>query len=545
MARSWRSRLSAVIALGVLMGMIVAPAQALATADPNLSPTAQPYKDACGDFRPTSGSFWATRAGGEFRVTWNFSLSSEAEAALDCVENQFGQEYLELELALTGFGGVDDWDGYEVTGTNIPGAVHDTGWADIAADATPGVTGIPVSALNANMSYYFSIRWNTTSQFYPIEGQVQRVSFQWVPSHWADPFNPFEGLACVAGLGLAAWCVFPGGTAFISGQYYDFFPAPDDGIPFGSPLSPPYFFPLGSNGSIGGSSGGSDPPGGSPPSRQLFLRGDSMLFAKDTLSNGGWMEESASGSISKIAVGGATQVVLNACNAVFARTTLGIDGWTQETPCGGAQQIAVSSTGLQVLLDANFAVWAKYGVGDGGWIRETDDYSATKIAVGGNTQMLIDPDGAVHAKTWLGYGGWVKEHTPQNPADKATAIAADNTGMQAFIRGDAAVFAKRGVGEGGWQQQAGPGNADAIAAGSGVLMFLRGDGAVFAKTNIAIDGGWLPQADPHTVTAIAMGNSGRMMIRSDKNAVFAKDNLVNGDWHLQVGDGNAAAIAVG
>jgi len=117
---------------------------------------------------------------------------------------------------------------------------------DAAADAAPGVTGIPISALYADTPYYFGISWNTTSQFYPIAGQTQRVSFQWVPSHWANPFDPFsEGLGCFSGLGLAAWCVFPGGTAFISGAYYTCFPAPQrDGIPFGNPLTTPHFFPL-------------------------------------------------------------------------------------------------------------------------------------------------------------------------------------------------------------------------------------------------------------------------------------------------------------
>ena len=490
---------------------------------------------------PSSGAI-GTYADSSYQMaTFSFELDPVELQNLKCAA-----PYLEIDFHLEGLFVPWEWDGYVVLQTNLPGALHDVAAGDFTT-STPGVTRIYTSQMYANVPYKVTIAWQSHSA---IPGQTPGVWVAWVPSHTAQGWDQ-ESYCAVAPYDWRgeAWCIFPYSTAvyyyrqgaiginqldFDGSHIYGFGSWASNQIPPSIQMLPsvslaydllPYL-PL-------------------SPSRQLFLRGDSMLFAKDTLINGGWTEESASGSISKIAVGGATQMVLNACNAVFARSNLGIDGWTQETPCGGAQQIAVSSTGLQVLLDANFAVWAKYGVGDGGWIRETDDYSATKIAVGGNTQMLIDPDGAVHAKTWLGYGGWVKEHAPQNPADKATAIAADNTGMQAFIRSDAAVFAKRGVSIGGWQQQVGFGNADAIAAGSGVLLFLRGDGALFAKTDISFDGGWQLQADPHTVTAIAMGNSGRMMIRSNTNAIYAKDNLINGDWHLQVGDGNAIAIAVG
>lgn len=429
MARRWTARLGILLTLCTYLS--VSSAGSAHATDPLLPGEASTYNAVCGDFRPTSGSFLATRAGSEFRVTWNFRMSPSAKAALDCVASTFGQDWLELDLVLTGFAGINDWDGYDLDSTNIPGAVHDAAWMDAAANATPAVTGIPVSALQADTSYYFGIRWNTTTQFYPVTGQTQRVSFQWVPSHWADPLNAGEGPACYAGLGRAAWCIFPGGVAYISGKYYTYFQPPArDGIPFGNPLSPMRPFPPtgalpgdpgGGSGSDGDGGGGSGP---SAISRQMFLRGDKAVFAK----------------------------------------------------------------------------------------------------------------------AWVGEGGWQMQVGPAN----AIAIAADNTGIQAFIRWDGAVFAKRNhLGDGGWQMQAGPGNADAIAAGGGVLMFLRGDKAIFAKTNIGIDGGWTQQAGPGTVTAIAMGNYGRMMVRSNTNAIYAKDNLVNGAWNLQVGDGNAEAIAVG
>jgi hypothetical protein len=549
MASNWKRMFVAALA-GILVAMSATSA-AQAT-DDDLSSTAQSYLTTCGDFRPTSGSFLPVRIGDEFRVTWNFRLSSAAKQALDCVANTFHQPLLELELALKGFGGVNDWDDYQVVATNIPGAVHDVGWRDAAKDAAPGITNIPISALEANTSYYFGIRWTTTSSFYPLAGVTQRVSFQLAPSHWYDPYNAYEA-PCVftytANGFNPAWCVFPGGTAFISGQHYDFFAPPDDGIPFGNALTQPYVFPRVSPNGNGSTTGGSGSSSGSPtgntssptPSRLLFLRGDSAVFAKDGLENGGWTQESDSGSIKEIAVGGPYQMVLNACNAVYARSDIGRDGWVQETPCGGANKIAVSNTGLQMLIDSCGAVWAKYGIGMGGWTQEASCGNADAIAAGGHNQLFLRGDKAVFWRSGVGTD-WAMQVGPAN----AVAIAADNTGMFAFARHDGALFAKRGhYGDGGWQQQAGPGNTYNIAAGGGVLAFIRGDGAVFAKRDISQDGHWQQQADPGTVNLLDVGDNGRIMIRSNTNAVYAKDNLVNGDWKLQVGDGNAEKIAVG
>lgn len=257
----------------ILALLMVVGATIVATASPaqaserdNLTASALPYYDTCGRFWPSLGSFSTERSNGYFRVGWNFTLSTAELSALKCVKDQFGQPYLELDLSLKGFGGTNDWDEYTLRGTNIPGAVHDAGWSDTAAKASPGVTGILVSSLAANTSYYVSIEWNTSASFYVVSGQTPRVSFEWVPSHWANPLNLEEGPACYIGLGLPAWCVFGGGRAFVSGEYYTFF-TEQDGIPFHSVLSLPLFFPPSGGGSGGGSGGSASPSttsGGTP-----------------------------------------------------------------------------------------------------------------------------------------------------------------------------------------------------------------------------------------------------------------------------------------
>ena len=535
MQRQIRWRALAVV-LAVIASILVVASPA--SASDFVSSTDQHYVDECGQYWPTRNTFETSVTPGGYSITWKLKLYQSEVDAGKCLKSRYQDDFVEIDLRVFGFVGQNNWDAYWIAGTNLPSAVHDVAQDDAAPNMTPGVTGIPVNLLVAEREYYLSIAWNNNTGISADPNVQQRVSFEWVPSRWASSIP--EQYVCGSHFHTTqdnGWCIFGTTRAYVSHGYRS-----NTSVPLSGHQSFTYP-PADDLGSAGGSDSSlGSPPPPPPPSRQMFLRGDSAVFAKDTLNHGDWVQETDPASIKAIAAAGKYQMVLNACNAVYAKDTLGMGGWVQETPCGGANKIAISNTGVQMLIDACGAVWARVGIGDGGWTREVDCGNADAIAVGGNTQMFIRGDKAVFAKTWVGDGGWQMQVGPAN----AIAIAADNTGMQAFIRWDGAVFAKRNhFGDGGWQMQVGPGNADAIAAGGGVLMFLRGDKALFAKTDISIDGGWQQQADPATVTAIAMGNSGRMMIRSNTNAIYAKDNLVNGDWHLQVGDGNAAAIAVG
>lgn len=225
------------------------------------------YYNTCGRFWPSGGSFSPEKSGDYFRISWGFRLTDSQLGAMECIKDRFGQSYLELDLSLVGFGGQYDWDAYRVVGTNLPGAVHDSGWMDAPANASPGVTGIRVASLVANVSYYVTIDWNTSDTFYPLSGWTPRVSFEWVPSHWSNPLNPYEGPACAIGLGLPAWCIFGGGRAYVSGEFYTFFTGPNvrDGLPFKQVLSYPYYFPPAS-GSTSGSGGSSSTGSGSTES---------------------------------------------------------------------------------------------------------------------------------------------------------------------------------------------------------------------------------------------------------------------------------------
>ena len=493
---------------------------------------------------PTSGAVSTTTSGTITTATFAFVLTPGELANLQCVA-----PLLEIDFHLEGVQVPPQWDDYIVYSTNLPGAMHDVAAGDFNS-STPGVTGIYVrgdGGLHAGHNYWVTLAWQ---QLPALSGQAPGFWIGWVPSHIVDFSDPWDEVYCAVApydWRGQAWCVFPtdalNATAYLragsiginqlnfgGNSVHTFGSWPTSPFPPDVPLLPAisssfnfaaYLQPV--------------------PSRQMFLRGDSAVFAKDSFGDGGWTQETDPGSINKIAAGGGNQLVLNACNAVYARTTIGNAGWIQETPCGGAKAIAVSNTGLRMLIDANDAVWAKYGMGYGGWTKETDDNTAYAIAAGGDTQVIITACRAIYAKTGIGMGGWNHEVGCGN----ANAIAVDNTGLQAFIRGDAAVFAKRGIGDGGWQQQVGPGNAGAIAAGGGVLMFLRGDSAVFAKTNIGIDGGWTQETAPGTANLIDVGDNGRQMIRTGDNAVWAKDGIGHGGWVTQVGGGNATAIAIG
>jgi hypothetical protein len=229
---------------------------------------------------------------------------------------------------------------------------------------------------------------------------------------------------------------------------------------------------------------------------QMLIAADSSVWAKTGIGYGGWVQETTPGNATAIAVGGGTQLFLRSDGAVFATDYIG-DNWVEETDPGTATTIAVSSTGLQMIITSDSQVWGKYGIGYGGWTTEVGPGNATQIAVGGDTQMFIRGDSAVFARSGIG-NSWTQETTPGN----ATRIAVNDTGVQMFIRGDAAVFARSGVGT-SWTQDVGPGNAWAIASGSGQMLFARGDNALFANSCIGCS--WTQETTSGNTAAIAAG----------------------------------------
>ena len=193
----------------------------------------QKYYAACGRFWPLTNQFETFHAPGTQGrlVSWKFSLSDTELKGLKCLGSKIGATYMELDLSLHEFQGDYSWDDYQVLGTNIPHAMHDAGTFDLAENATPGVTNILVSDLKVDKSYYATLYWRDDGTLYPKSGAVQRVSFEWVPSHWATWYNPTEGLACI--LPTPSWCIFGTLRAFVSGGFWTYMlPANADGLPF-------------------------------------------------------------------------------------------------------------------------------------------------------------------------------------------------------------------------------------------------------------------------------------------------------------------------
>jgi hypothetical protein len=75
----------------------------------------------------------------------------------------------------------------------------------------------------------------------------------------------------------------------------------------------------------------------------MFIRGDSAIFAKNTIGNGGWVQETDPGNATAIAVSSTgVQMFIRGDGAVFAKNTIGLGGWTQETDPRMANLICAS-----------------------------------------------------------------------------------------------------------------------------------------------------------------------------------------------------------
>jgi len=233
------------------------------------------------------------------------------------------------------------------------------------------------------------------------------------------------------------------------------------------------------------------------PSPQMLLDSAGQVWAKSSIGNGGWTQETPAGE-TKIAAGGdGLQMLLDSAGQVWAKNSIGNGGWTQETPAGETA-IAAGGNGLQMLLDSAGQVWAKSSIGNGGWTQETPA-GETKIAAGGNgLQMLLDSAGQVWAKSSIGNGGWTQETSAAE-----TKIAAGGGGLQMLLDSAGQVWAKNSIGNGGWTQESPSGEVAIAAGGNGLQMLLDSAGQVWAKNSIG-NGGWT-QETPTGETKISAG----------------------------------------
>jgi len=206
-----------------------------------------------------------------YSMTYRFTLTDDQLASLRCTG-----PYLEIDFQIRNFDLPCQWDDYTVSGTNLPGALHDVAFADPCGEPNPAVTrirtqnpGVPYPAgLQAGVPYYISMNWYGD----PDPGWTPFAMIVWTPSRWADMSSPYESASCAGGSfgrniypeGDArnpneAWCIFPvepveenaiillGSKAFINGfpngeipltgsYWYTFSPTTGSG---GAPVPPP------------------------------------------------------------------------------------------------------------------------------------------------------------------------------------------------------------------------------------------------------------------------------------------------------------------
>ncbi len=211
----------ALIAIVAAISLVVPTSPSSARSDSDfLAPgdtLALSYYDNCGRFWPSSGVFQTEVENGAYETTWEFRLTNSQWVSLQCLKNRYGAEFVELDFRLIGFEGVTSWNNYVITGTNLPGAIHDEGFTDLARDASPGVTNIHVDDLRTSVTYYVSLAWNDSGGLYADSTRPQRVSFEWVPSHWSRTGNATETVSCANSIPSQnwAWCIFPNVRAYV------------------------------------------------------------------------------------------------------------------------------------------------------------------------------------------------------------------------------------------------------------------------------------------------------------------------------------------
>ena len=192
---------------------------------------------------------------------------------------------------------------------------------------------------------------------------------------------------------------------------------------------------------------------------QLVRTTDNEVWAKNSISYGGWTGEAGPGTAAAIAVGGDTQMLMTGDGTVYAKQGISVGGWRQETAAGVAQEIAATATGLQVIQVTDGEVWAKQNdTTYGGWTGEAPPGAAAGVAAGGNTQMLWTADGRLFAKDTLAPNGWQQETDPYVVAEASVST----TGLQILATTNGEVWAKTSIGYGNWTAEAGPGIAAAV-----------------------------------------------------------------------------------
>ncbi|SFH74277.1 hypothetical protein SAMN04489731_106124 [Amycolatopsis regifaucium] len=188
--------------------------------------------------------------------------------------------------------------------------------------------------------------------------------------------------------------------------------------------------------------------------RMYLITPDGWVYGKDDITSvGGWLNQGAQAV--DVAIGLDRVAIITPCGAIYAKNTLHNGGWIQQSDCYTATDVEVSSTGRVAFIRTDGAVFAKDDItGRGGWLNQ--NASATQLKLGANRLLILTPDSHVYAKDHLGAGGWIDQGAT------AVQIAISDQGRLILRNPFNQVYAKDTIGPAGWLDQA----ATAIAIAS-------------------------------------------------------------------------------
>jgi hypothetical protein len=126
----------------------------------------------CGTYAPSHGRVTTAHDGDFLHVTVSFRLT---QYQLDVL--QHCGDYLELSYTFDGVTIDADSEAYSIY-SNLPNATQDIGFHDTTF--SPGISVIPTKQLQADVSYYGTVEFNSGTDGTPF------VSVGFSPSHWSS-----------------------------------------------------------------------------------------------------------------------------------------------------------------------------------------------------------------------------------------------------------------------------------------------------------------------------------------------------------------------
>lgn len=505
--------LVSMLAASVLVGVVTSPAT-----------SAQATNCSVASY-PSQGSIQTSNYPGsnQYTATMQFSLNADQLCSL-----QQAGEFLEIDFDLRNFDVPAGWEGYTITNTNLPGAIHDVAFEDPQYIANPAATRIYTSALQAGTNYSLTMSWTASAR----SGQPAPVIlFGWTPSRWINQTHLDEYTSCTSPLygnnsaqesplnPNEAWCVFP---AIPMHDLFGYLPL--DGF---------RWYTWGTAVGVGNVVQGIGVPVSVPvaplpptPGRTVLINGGGMAFAGPGTTN--WTQLTQNNDALRVVVGGNRVGLINGCRALFVTDNL--TNWTQITPCNGAVDIAIGSSGRVVFTNSARETYASDNLVN--WTQLTPANGTQHIAVGGSRVGVINGCGSLNVTDNL--VNW----TQITPCNGALSVAIGSSGRTAFINGCGSAYAGDNLVN--WTQITPCNGALAIVVGGSRVVFENGGGETYASDNM-VD--WVRLTPPNGTMYIAAGKSGRVAVTNGCGSTNVTDDLVH--WTQITGCNDTQGIALG